>query len=112
MIRKFWGLYCFVLGCFLCNSVWAEENPDEYRDCVQYSIEEAIAATALYGNQVTFTFSGFTKRLDGNNSDCANIENIEGGSTPDSDGDSGAREDDDSAIIPGVGGEAGEDELG
>ena len=62
------------------------ENPDEYRDCVVYTIEQADAATAPTGNQLTFTYSGFMTRAEVNNVDCGIISYID---APSSEGGSG-----------------------
>ena len=66
------------------------ENPDEYRDCVVYTLEEADAATAPEGNQLIFTYSGFMTRAEGDNADCGIISYIDspssGGEGSDSNG--------------------------
>ena len=62
------------------------ENPDEYRECVVYTIEQADAATAPTGNQVIFTFSGLMTRAEVNNVDCGTIAYID---APSEEGGSG-----------------------
>ena len=62
------------------------ENPDEYRDCVVYTLEEADATTAPEGNQLIFTYSGFMTRAEVNNVDCGTIAYID---APSSEGGSG-----------------------
>ena len=169
-MRKFsWLLSLMLILPLICvaqieEESTASENPDEYRDCVVYTIEQANAATAPEGNQLTLTYSGFMTRAEVNNVDCGTIAYIDapsseggsgdsngggsivggGGSSSGNGGGSGSssgnggsssgdnsgdgtpsgsllpgrppsqpsyREDGDSVIIPGVGGEAGEDEL-
>ena len=179
-MRKFsWLLSLMLILPLICvaqieEEPTASENPDEYRDCVVYTLEQADAATAPTGNQLIFTYSGFMTRAEGDNSDCGIISYIDapsseggsgdsngggsivggGGSSSGNGGGSGSssgngggsgsssgnggsssgdnsgdgtpsgsllpgrppsqpsyREDGDSVIIPGVGGEAGEDEL-
>ena len=63
------------------------ENPDEYRDCVVYTLEEAEAATAPTGNQVIFTFSGLMTRAEGDNVDCGIISYIDAPSSEAGNGD-------------------------
>ena len=62
------------------------ENPDEYRDCVVYTLEQADAATAPEGNQLIFTYSGFMTRAEVNNVDCGTIAYID---APSSEGGEG-----------------------
>ena len=60
--------------CFAQIGDESTENPDEYRDCVVYTLEEADEATVEAGNIMTFTFSDKVSRLQGNNADCGNVE--------------------------------------
>ena len=76
------------------------ENPDEYRDCVVYTLEEANATTAPEGNQLIFTYSGFMTRAEVNNVDCGTIAYID---APSSEGGSGGG----GSIIGGGGSSSG-----
>ena len=91
-MRKFgWLLSLMLILPLICVAQIEEEpttseNPDEYRDCVVYTIEQADAATAPTGNQVIFTFSGLMTRAEVNNVDCGIISYID---APSSEGGSG-----------------------
>ena len=92
-MRKFgWLLGVMIVLPLICVAQLEEEeptvseNPDEYRDCVVYTIEQADAATAPTGNQLTFTYSGFMTRAEVNNVDCGIISYID---APSSEGGSG-----------------------
>ena len=91
-MRKFGWLLALMMGVpLICvaqieEEPTASENPDEYRDCVVYTIEQADAATAPTGNQVIFTFSGLMTRAEVNNVDCGTIAYID---APSSEGGSG-----------------------
>ena len=91
-MRKFgWLLSLMLILPLICVAQIEEEpttteNPDEYRDCVVYTIEQADAATAPTGNQVIFTFSGLMTRAEVNNVDCGTIAYID---APSSEGGSG-----------------------
>ena len=91
-MRKFGWLLALMMGVpLICvaqieEEPTASENPDEYRDCVVYTIEQADAATAPTGNQVIFTFSGLMTRAEVNNVDCGIISYID---APSSEGGSG-----------------------
>ena len=80
-MRKFGWLLSLMIGVpLICVAQIEEEpteNPDEYRDCVVYTLEEADAATAPTGNQVIFTFSGLMTRAEVNNVDCGIISYID-----------------------------------
>ena len=82
-MRKFgWLLGVMISFPLICVAQIEEEpttteNPDEYRDCVVYTIEQADAATAPTGNQVIFTFSGLMTRAEVNNVDCGTIAYID-----------------------------------
>ena len=80
------------------------ENPDEYRDCVVYTIEQADAATAPTGNQLTFTYSGFMTRAEVNNVDCGIISYID---APSSEGGDGNGSNGGGSIIGGGGSSSG-----
>ncbi len=47
------------------------DNPDEYRDCVVYTIEEAMENSAPENNILIFTYSDKTTRAFHTNVDCA-----------------------------------------
>ena len=47
------------------------DNPDEYRDCVVYTIEEAIENSVPENNILIFTYSDKTTRAFHTNVDCA-----------------------------------------
>ncbi len=92
-MRKFgWLLSLMIVSPLICvaqiedDEPAATENPDEYRDCVVYTIEQADAATAPEGNQLTFTYSGFMTRAEVNNVDCGIISYID---APSSEGGGG-----------------------
>ena len=53
------------------------DNPDEYRDCIQYTIEEATQNTTPENNIATFTFSDKTTRAFHTNADCKKVEEEE-----------------------------------
>ena len=80
-MRKFgWLLSLMLILPLICVAQIEEEpteNPDEYRDCVVYTLEEADVATAPTGNQVIFTFSGLMPRAEVNNVDCGTIAYID-----------------------------------
>ena len=82
-MRKFGWLLALMMGVpLICvaqieEEPTASENPDEYRDCVVYTLEQADAATAPTGNQVIFTFSGLMTRAEVNNVDCGTIAYID-----------------------------------
>ena len=80
-MRKFGWLLSLMMGLPLICIAQIEgeptENPDEYRDCVVYTLEQADAATAPTGNQVIFTFSGLMTRAEVNNVDCGIISYID-----------------------------------
>ena len=93
-MKKFgWLLSLMLILPLICVAQFEEEepalaeNPDEYRDCVVYTIEQADAATAPTGNQLTFTYSGFMTRAEVNNVDCGIISYID---APSSEGGSGS----------------------
>ena len=92
-MRKFgWLLSLMLILPLICvaqigDETTASENPDEYRDCVVYTIEQADAATAPTGNQVTFTFSGLMTRAEVNNVDCGIISYIDAPSSDENGGD-------------------------
>ena len=92
-MRKFGWLFGLMVGLpLICVAQIEEEpteNPDEYRDCVVYTLEEAEAATAPTGNQVIFTFSGLMTRAEVNNVDCGTIAYIDEPSS-DENGDDGS----------------------
>ena len=93
-MRKFGWLLSLMIGMpLICvaqieEEPTATENPDEYRDCVVYTIEQADAATAPTGNQVIFTFSGLMTRAEVNNVDCGIISYIDAPSSEGGSGDS------------------------
>ena len=93
-MRKFgWLLSLMLILPLICvaqieEEPTATENPDEYRDCVVYTIEQADAATAPTGNQVIFTFSGLMTRAEVNNVDCGIISYIDAPSSEAGSGDS------------------------
>ena len=80
-MRKFgWLLGVMISFPLICVAQIEEEpteNPDEYRDCVVYTLEEAEATTAPTGNQVIFTFSGLMPRAEVNNVDCGIVSYID-----------------------------------
>ena len=92
-MRKFgWLLSLMLILPLICvaqieEEPTATENPDEYRDCVVYTIEQADAATAPTGNQVIFTFSGLMPRAEVNNVDCGTIAYIDAPSSEAGSGD-------------------------
>ena len=94
-MRKFgWLLSLMIILPLICVAQLEEEepavteNPDEYRDCVVYTLEQADAATAPEGNQLIFTYSGFMTRAEGDNSDCGIISYIDAPSSEGGSGDS------------------------
>ena len=93
------------LMCFAQIGDESTENPDEYRDCVVYTIEQADAATAPTGNQVTFTFSGLMTRAEVNNVDCGIVSYIDASSSEGGSGgeSSGNYDDGFMPVMPGEG---------
>ena len=93
-MRKFGWLLSLMIGLpLICVAQIEEEpteNPDEYRDCVVYTIEEAEAATAPTGNQVIFTFSGLMTRAEVNNVDCGIVSYIDASSSEGGSGGDGS----------------------
>ena len=112
-MRKFGWLLALLMGvplmCFAQIGDESTENPDEYRDCVVYTIEQADAATAPTGNQVTFTFSGLMTRAEVNNVDCGIVSYIDASS---SEGGSGGSNGGGSIIGGGSGGHSGGESSG
>ena len=110
-MKKFgWLLSLMLILPLICVAQFEEEepalaeNPDEYRDCVVYTIEQADAATAPTGNQVIFTFSGLMTRAEVNNVDCGTIAYID---SPSSDGGNGSDSNGGGSIIGGGGSSSG-----
>ena len=109
-MRKFgWLLSLMLILPLICvaqieEEPTASENPDEYRDCVVYTIEQADAATAPTGNQVIFTFSGLMTRAEVNNVDCGIISYID---APSSEGGSGDGSNGGGSITGGGGSSSG-----
>ncbi len=107
-MRKFGWLLgvmiSFPLICVAQVEGGPTENPDEYRDCVVYTLEEADATTAPEGNQLIFTYSGFMTRAEVNNVDCGTIAYID---SPSSEGGNGSDSNGGGSIIGGGGSSSG-----
>ena len=110
-MRKFgWLLSLMLILPLICVAQLEDEepavaeNPDEYRDCVVYTLEQADAATAPTGNQVIFTFSGLMTRAEVNNVDCGIISYID---APSSEGGSGDGSNGGGSITGGGGSSSG-----
>ena len=65
-IISFLNIFLLLITPALC-----QENPDEYRDCAIYTMDEAMQNTAPDNNILIFTYSDKTTRAFHTNVDCA-----------------------------------------
>ena len=65
-IISFLNIFLLSITPALC-----QENPDEYRDCAIYTMDEAMQNTAPDNNILIFTYSDKTTRAFHTNIDCA-----------------------------------------
>ncbi len=88
-MRKFgWLLGVMIVLPLICVAqVGGEptENPDEYRDCVVYTLEEAMENSASDNNILIFTYSDKTTRAFHTNADCKIVKEEEITPPPSSD---------------------------